>query len=124
MKAWILFDENNNFVSKCFDEKYANLETLGSDFDKSKCRYEICDCCDDDYVYYEDGEMKMKHANKFKTAKKAYKKVKNDYLKTKRDKTDLKIELQLCYDDYMLKKAEYKKAKLKKKEMVSRIKVF
>ena len=64
MKAWILFDENNNFVSKCFDEKYVNLETLGKDFDKSKCRYEICDCCDDDYVYYENGIMKMKKFDK------------------------------------------------------------
>lgn len=64
MKAWILFDENNNFVSKCFDQKYANLETLGSDFDKSKCRYEICDCEDDDYVYYENNVMKMKKFDK------------------------------------------------------------
>ena len=64
MKAWILFDENNNFVSKCFDEKYANLETLGADFDKSKCRYVECDCEDDDYVYYENGVMKMKKFDK------------------------------------------------------------
>ena len=61
--------------------------------------------------------------NDFKIAKRAYKKAKNDYLKTKRDAPKKKIELQLCYDDYMIKKAEYKKAKLKKKELVSRIKV-
>jgi len=65
MKAWILFDENNNFVSKTFDEKYANIDTLNEEhFDKSKCRYEICDCCDDDYIYYENDVMKMKKFDK------------------------------------------------------------
>lgn len=65
MKAWILFDENNQFVSKCFDKKFANLETLNEEhFDKSKCKYVECDCCDDDYLYYENGEMKMKKFDK------------------------------------------------------------
>ena len=64
MKAWILFDEKNNFVSKCFDKKFADLNTLGSEFDKNKCKYVECDCCDDDYIYYENNEMKMKKFDK------------------------------------------------------------
>ena len=98
MKAWILFDENNNFVSKCFDEKYANLETLGKDFDKSKCRYEICDCCDDDYVYYENGIMKMKKFDK-EVAEKMEEEYKirfkiEDKISVEEENKNLKTELQ------------------------------
>ena len=65
MKAYILFDENNNFVSKCFDEKFVDLDTLNEEyFDKSKCKYIECDCEDDDYVYYENDVMKMKKFDK------------------------------------------------------------
>jgi hypothetical protein len=65
MKAYILFDENNKFVSKCFEKKFADLDTLPVEyFDKSKCKYVECDCEDDDYVYYENDLMKMKKFDK------------------------------------------------------------
>jgi hypothetical protein len=97
MKAWILFDENNNFVSKTFDEKYADLETLGKDFDKSKCRYEICDCCDDDYIYYENDIMKIKKFDK-ETAEKMDKEFKTrfnieDKISVEEENKNLKTEL-------------------------------
>ncbi|MFX0138295.1 MAG: HAD family hydrolase [Candidatus Hodarchaeota archaeon] len=59
----------------------------------------------------------------FRKAKKKYEKVKKDFLKTDKDTSQLKIELQIKFDDYMIKKAKYKKAKLSKKEFVSRIRV-
>lgn len=59
----------------------------------------------------------------FRKAKKKYEKIKKEFLKTDKDTSQLKIELQLKFDDYMIKKAEYKKAKLSKKRLVSRIKV-
>jgi glutathione peroxidase-family protein len=99
MKAWILFDENNNFVSKCFDKKFADLDTLGAEFDKSKCKYVECDCCDDDYVYYENGEMKMKKFDK-EVAEKMDKEYKirfkiEDKISVEEENKNLKNELDL-----------------------------
>ena len=63
-------------------------------------------------TYYKDVKIE------FKKAKKTYEKIKKEYLKTNKDTSQLKIDLQISYDDYMIKKAEYKKAKLSKKELV------
>ena len=98
MKAWVLFDENNNFVSKTFDNKYANIDTLNEEhFDKSKCKYIVCDCCDDDYVYYENDEIKMKKFDK-ETSKKMEEEYKirfkmEDTISVEEENKNLKTEL-------------------------------
>jgi hypothetical protein len=60
MKCWVLF-ENDKFVSKTFEESYANLDHLKNcNFENiTDYKYIECDCEEDDYMYYdEDGKMK------------------------------------------------------------------
>ena len=60
MKCWVLF-ENDKFVSKTFEESYANLDHLKNcNFENiTDYKYIECDCEEDDYMYYdEEGKMK------------------------------------------------------------------
>ena len=60
MKCWALF-ENNEFVSKTYEECYANLSVLkGTGIENiSDYKYIECDCEEDEIMYYnEKNEMK------------------------------------------------------------------
>ena len=59
----------------------------------------------------------------FKKAKRLYKKAKKSYLKSKKSSTKKKIEFQQNYEEYLKKKADYKEAKEKKLELISRIQI-
>ena len=60
MKCWVLF-ENNEFVSKTYEECYANLDQLKNTGIEniSDYKYIECDCEEDEIMYYnEKNEMK------------------------------------------------------------------
>ena len=60
MKCWALF-ENNEFVSKTYEECYANLDQLKNTGIENITDYKFieCDCADDEIMYYdEEGKMK------------------------------------------------------------------
>tara|TARA_B110000261_G_scaffold100417_1_gene113159 strand:+ start:501 stop:878 length:378 start_codon:yes stop_codon:yes gene_type:complete len=60
MKCWVLF-ENNEFVSKTYEECYANLDQLKGTGIENITDYKFveCDCQEDEIMYY-DEEDKLK----------------------------------------------------------------
>ena len=60
MKCWVLF-ENNEFVSKTYEECYANLSVLKNTGIENISDYKFVEChCEEDEIMYYDNEGKMK----------------------------------------------------------------
>ena len=60
MKCWVLF-ENNEFVSKTYEECYANLDQLKNTGIENITDYKFVEChCQEDEIMYYDNEGKMK----------------------------------------------------------------
>ena len=60
MKCWVLF-ENNEFVSKTYEECYANLSVLKGTGIENISDYKFVEChCEEDEIMYYDNEGKMK----------------------------------------------------------------
>ena len=101
MKCWALF-ENNEFVSKTYEECYANLDQLKNTGIENITDYKfvVCDCQEDEIMYYnEKNEMKCckmdKDIDKKLTEqyKKRFKIVEKPVVDFEKENKELKTEL-------------------------------
>ena len=101
MKCWVLF-ENNEFVSKTYEECYANLDQLkGTGIENiSDYKYVECDCEEDEIMYYnEKNEIKCCKMDKdidkkiSEQYKKRFKIVEKEPIDLEKENKNLRTEL-------------------------------
>ena len=101
MKCWVLF-ENNEFVSKTYEECYANLDQLKGTGIENITDYKFVECeCEEDEIMYYDEECKLKCCKTNKDIdkklaeqyKKRFKIVEKEPIDLEKENKELKTEL-------------------------------